>query len=318
MNSDNHRIWTLLELAAIRSNIEKVAAHFKIDEERAEKIIERWNELSIYLQGSNKDIFTRTSVSAVDAILDMLQEKLDEKRRTDELVKKGARLIVNNGKARVYQITNHQAAQRYGRGTKWCITMSGPSGEQYWKDYSQKDNIYFIIAGINKWAVVAGQSSELEVWNASDVPLEQGPIEYLLGSLNLDAAIFQSKPVNWHAMIEDMHWEELARVVNKLSSMHMKHCPALEQRLVDEAQTEVNTGKSETLAVTAVMYARRVVGGRVPKLESIILKEPQVALAYASDVMKERWPALEAELRKYPMSSTARFYWRKYPDAREG
>lgn len=88
---------------------------------------------------------------------------------------KGAELIAENDGWYVYHITTYEACKIYGSGTRWCITES--SGNQ-WRRYSEKKNIYFILAkSINlrnkdtiwyKIAVLVDMDGDMGFWDSTD------------------------------------------------------------------------------------------------------------------------------------------------------
>ena len=67
-----------------------------------------------------------------------------------EISENGAELIDETDLWKVYHITTYEAAQKYGRDTKWCITGIENSGDKYWKDYKEKGaDFYFLITKEN-------------------------------------------------------------------------------------------------------------------------------------------------------------------------
>jgi hypothetical protein len=64
-----------------------------------------------------------------------------------DLAEAGAELISETEHWSVYHITTFEAAQKYGRDTKWCITGIDGYGDKYWKEYTEDAgvNFYFLI-----------------------------------------------------------------------------------------------------------------------------------------------------------------------------
>ena len=63
-----------------------------------------------------------------------------------EISENGAELIDETDLWKVYHITTYEAAQKYGRDTKWCITGINNWGDKYWKEYKEKGvEFYFLI-----------------------------------------------------------------------------------------------------------------------------------------------------------------------------
>ena len=91
----------------------------------------------------------------------------------------GAALVDETDKWYVYHITTHEAAMKYGSGTKWCITEKEGF---HWKQYSVSNNIYFFISKtltdenpLYKIAVLVDASGEKEYWNAKDEQMKHPP-----------------------------------------------------------------------------------------------------------------------------------------------
>ena len=110
--------------------------------------------------------------------------KLEKSRTEEKKLKKmeGAELAGENEYWYVYRILTHDAAKVYGANTRWCITQSE---DNHWKQYSGKNNIYFIIfkkpellkEGVlqtnnqekfSKIAVLVDSAGKKEYWDALD------------------------------------------------------------------------------------------------------------------------------------------------------
>ena len=59
----------------------------------------------------------------------------------------GAKLISETAHWKVYHITTYEAAQKYGRDTRWCITGIDGYGDKYWREYTEDAGVdfYFLI-----------------------------------------------------------------------------------------------------------------------------------------------------------------------------
>jgi CRISPR/Cas system endoribonuclease Cas6 (RAMP superfamily) len=127
----------------------------------------------------NIDFWGKKSWEDFKGFVDSLRT---EKSKTEEkkIAKmEGAELLTENKLWSVYQMTTHKACQIYGSGTKWCITQDSDTD---WKDYSQKNNIYFIISKIRpkedpwyKIALLVDRKGEVTYWNALDEPYAELP-----------------------------------------------------------------------------------------------------------------------------------------------
>ena len=63
-----------------------------------------------------------------------------------DIADQGAEVVCESEHWKVYRITTYEAAQKYGRDTKWCITGINNWGNKYWNDYKNKGvDFYFLI-----------------------------------------------------------------------------------------------------------------------------------------------------------------------------
>lgn len=67
-------------------------------------------------------------------------------RSKKDIADAGAKLVAETPDWKVYLITTFEAAQKYGRDTKWCITGVDGQGDKYWKEYADQNiTFYFFI-----------------------------------------------------------------------------------------------------------------------------------------------------------------------------
>ena len=67
-----------------------------------------------------------------------------------EIADQGAKLVCESEHWLVYHITSFEAAQVYGRDTKWCITGIDGAGDHYWNGYKKEGaTFYFFISKVN-------------------------------------------------------------------------------------------------------------------------------------------------------------------------
>ena len=83
-----------------------------------------------------------------------------------ELAQGGAKLVGENESWMVYHITSYEAAQVYGRDTKWCITGINDEGDLYWKDYHDVRGVefYFYISKQNYTSRGNNSKYALAIW----------------------------------------------------------------------------------------------------------------------------------------------------------
>jgi hypothetical protein len=90
-------------------------------------------------------------------IIAKLQKKAEKKSEEQKLIEEGAEKIFEDNKWLVYHITNFEACQTYGAGTRWCITGRNNDGEnaygnRYWRSYTSDgaEFYFFLLKGTNE------------------------------------------------------------------------------------------------------------------------------------------------------------------------
>jgi hypothetical protein len=84
------------------------------------------------------------------AIIEEEEEKINAKEQEKKLIQDGAKILFQDDKWLVYAIENFEACQKYGAGTKWCITgknMDGDDayGRKYWDSYTADGNDFYFF-----------------------------------------------------------------------------------------------------------------------------------------------------------------------------
>jgi hypothetical protein len=143
------------------------------------------------LRGVDADYgkYMRMSVDEVEqAITDA--ENTQSRKEVDKLAKEGAALIHSDDEWNVYHITNFEASQKYGKGSKWCITGTDTSGNtnaygnRYWNSYTENGiQFYFYINKLRKdeegrevkFALALSPNGTYELFNATDDPIQYIP-----------------------------------------------------------------------------------------------------------------------------------------------
>lgn len=123
-------------------------------------------------------------------------QEYNKKIESEKKAKDGAKLIYSDKDWKVYEITNYEAAKKYGKGTKWCISGSkrwgdGVNGEQYYNEYTKKGiKFYFFInSDGHKYALSLYPNNEdFEVFNDTDNSIAYIP----------DAPVIEEIPVDYY------------------------------------------------------------------------------------------------------------------------
>ena len=136
------------------------------------------NPLFSYLKDLYKLIKT-FSPEDLEKELNNIQTYYNNKKLEVSQSKSGAELIYSKNGWKVYDIKTYEAAKKYGKHTKWCITGTNLDGEhtygdKYFNQYISKGvkNFYFVINSKDeKWCVVVYDSSiniKPQIFNQED------------------------------------------------------------------------------------------------------------------------------------------------------
>jgi hypothetical protein len=87
----------------------------------------------------NKDINSYSEIDELESALDALGAS---KRSETIQAKSGAVKIYEDDACTVLRIDTKEAAQQYGKGTKWCITMSE---EQHYEEYKASNVLFYYV-----------------------------------------------------------------------------------------------------------------------------------------------------------------------------
>lgn len=188
--SDAKRIWSING-----NDNDKIDEYIKLFKELKDK-----NQLS----GEQKDIsyWIKKDFDVFMNFIDRSQVEYElkslSKVKSNERVK-----VFENDKCVVYNILTHNAACKYGAGTRWCITQSN---DDHWISYHEQNhvNFYFIIQkNLNidnrlykiAVAVYPEKMNTTEIFDATDTRLYSYQFEGILEDLEIDETIFQPKEI---------------------------------------------------------------------------------------------------------------------------
>lgn len=121
----------------------------------------------------NKDINSYTEIDELESELDSLGAS---KRSETIQAKSGAVKIYEDNEHIVLRIDTKEAAQQYGKGTKWCITMEK---EQHYEEYTSNNVLFYYVLrkepinyNLDKIAVAItkedGEISGIEIFDQTD------------------------------------------------------------------------------------------------------------------------------------------------------
>ena len=148
LNEDFIKVWEeLSELNEAKADTQNLINF--AGEELATKFLAIKNKL----KAPENDLYYWIKNSAPEELEAFLREIESTKSKTQakkEVSGRGAELVCSSEHWNVYHITTYEAAQAYGRDTKWCITGINNWGDKYWNEYKDKGvEFYFLITKEN-------------------------------------------------------------------------------------------------------------------------------------------------------------------------
>jgi hypothetical protein len=110
------------------------------------------------------------------AIVKIKEDEIAQKESEKNLIKEGSKILFQDDNWLVYAIENFEACQKYGAGTKWCITGKNMDGEdaygiRYWYSNTRDGNdfYFFLKKGSNdKFAVMIDEGGEHTIFDPRD------------------------------------------------------------------------------------------------------------------------------------------------------
>lgn len=91
-------------------------------------------------------------------------EATPTKKERERRAKEGAKLLLDDGTWKVYEISSVEASQKYGKNTTWCI--SGYDAGDYY--IPEDDGVYYFIIGKGTKYALRVYKSGFRIWNEED------------------------------------------------------------------------------------------------------------------------------------------------------
>ena len=162
----------------------------------------KWKEIKDKLSGKDakyKNIydilkFDEDEVEELKDFLDNFQSKASKVKQNKE---EGSKKVAEDEDYLVLKITSYKAAQKYGSGTKWCITGRyhghEKEGEYWFNKYIDEENLdggyYFYLPKDDyddKYCILVTKDNDINsIWNAKDENQSIVPEEIIEVSENL-------------------------------------------------------------------------------------------------------------------------------------
>lgn len=118
-----------------------------------QELTDRFLAIKSKLKSPENDLYYWVKNKTPKELADFLDEREIAKTNTQakkDIAGQGAKLVCETEYWKVYNITTYEAAQIYGRDTKWCITGINDWGDRYWREYKDKGvDFYFLITKDN-------------------------------------------------------------------------------------------------------------------------------------------------------------------------
>lgn len=139
------------------------------------KLVNEFDELIPQMEVDDRDIYNVKYLDPkyLGEIVKKYREIRDEKKFQTELSKHATK-IIDNDNLTVLNILTPEAGERYGRGTRWCITNN-----LTFQSYFRNNHIFFIIfkKTDEKYALLSSRTSMTlgfdSIWNKNDNRVEK-------------------------------------------------------------------------------------------------------------------------------------------------
>jgi hypothetical protein len=151
----------------------------------------RFLDIKSKLKGRETDLYywiKNKTVAELEQAIIAAENTKSNRQLTKDAVSEGAELVANTEHWKVYHITSFEAAQLYGRDTKWCITGINDWGDKYWNDYTNRGvSFYFLITkgkydprgDVSKIALAIYPDKQCEIFNQRDGQMSLNDIPYV-------------------------------------------------------------------------------------------------------------------------------------------
>jgi hypothetical protein len=116
-------------------------------------IADRFLALRNKIKGQEKDLYywiKNKTPNDLETYLNSFENTKSSTQLKKDTADKGAKLVDETEHWKVYKILTFDAAVKYGKDTKWCITGARGEGDRYWKMYTRSNaTFYFFISKID-------------------------------------------------------------------------------------------------------------------------------------------------------------------------
>ena len=245
-----------------------------------------------------KDINQYKTLSDLEDAAGLLDDVKSARQQKQEIKNEGIRKIVDNERVLVARLLTKEAAQYYGRGTKWCT--AGENDNRF-NHYNNQGPIYFVIdKQTNEKFQIHYETSQC--MDAMDKPYSYQKLLAIVPELkqlepSIEHLIKSSFDLRYIMIFHnDKRWIEAEPYIMKNPWYAHRYAFSVIKGRWPEAEPYILKNLDR-----ALVYARDCIGGRWPELESNLLSEGiEHILWYAASVIKGRWPKAEPAIMKDP------------------
>lgn len=202
----------------------------KADQERflawaGQDLFDKFNSLKARLKSPENDIYywMKKSPEELEATLDKVSSTAT-KSQSEINAKEGAEVVFEDSEWLVLKINTYEAAKKYGKGTKWCISGNYQDHEsegRYWFSFYTNNGAlgyYFYIKKDTqeKWCVLPYPNGDVSLFDATDSQVVDIPgaphIDGVFTGLNTDVLpLFVKSMLSMYAEILVDNYDEEVR-----------------------------------------------------------------------------------------------------------
>lgn len=154
-------------------------------------VVAKYDDLVKRRLTDKKNIEEFKTLEELEAEVESKQTFKTKREIKKETKVKGADVIMDTPKVKIWNVKTKEAAQLLGKGTKWCTSaMTNNAFDKYHDDLVS--NIYIVVpkgesfSRFGKMCVIAKVGQHIEVWNAADEELPHDIVDQIMKNLGVE------------------------------------------------------------------------------------------------------------------------------------
>jgi len=220
------------------------------------------------------------------------------KEISEEIKKKGAEEIYNDGIYRVIKCTTPEAAVKYGYGTRWCTTNINEA-----RKYLKESPLYRIFKNNKIYASFYPPGMSVKDISDTDISLRRdvGLRRIIESIVDIEMPNLMKHPGYAYHHAKDVikgRWSEAEPYIMRDPEYAYKYAKNIIKDRWVEAEPYIMKSPKY-----AYLYAKNIIQGRWPEAEPYIMKDPIHIIFYINDIIKGRWPEAEPYIVKDPCAA---------------